>query len=290
MGGPHAVERRAVLKILLHAIKYPSYTVNGVLLGSIKDGVVSVSDAVPLVHTFTTLVPTFETALFQACAGGAEGGGLDLWGWPRSHGIPPSRAAARVTPARPCPQVDAHCKTVPGLGVVGYYQVNSKPADAQLSGTGRNFASKVAALHPGSIALVVRWRGPGADEARALVVCLSAGLVGWVGGGLFCEAHVVLRARAHACVCVQERGARPSAWCPAVLGAGTPTACLTALPCSWTARAWSGCWRRKLLGSRAAGLRLRCSGCSRGRGGGPSPSRHRACRCPARGCSPSWSS
>lgn len=61
----HTIERTALLKVLLHAIKYPAYGVNGVLLGSISKGKVTAVDAVPLVHNFITLVPAFETALCQ---------------------------------------------------------------------------------------------------------------------------------------------------------------------------------------------------------------------------------
>ena len=75
------VDRIAALKILLHSAKYPSSSVNGVLLGhspaeaasqaaapkTHDEGPASVhvTDAIPLFHSFLTLAPSLETALFQ---------------------------------------------------------------------------------------------------------------------------------------------------------------------------------------------------------------------------------
>ncbi len=74
------VDRIVVLKILLHSAKYPSSSVNGLLLGtssadapsqasesSTHDGqlTVHVTDAIPLLHSFLTLAPSMETALLQ---------------------------------------------------------------------------------------------------------------------------------------------------------------------------------------------------------------------------------
>ncbi|KAL6767356.1 TLA1 [Auxenochlorella protothecoides x Auxenochlorella symbiontica] len=116
MGGDHTLERTALLKILLHAIKYPAFGVNGVLLGSIANGTVTATDAVPFVHNFTTLLPAFETALCQ---------------------------------------VDNHTKTQSGVQVVGYYQANEHNKDTQLSGAGKLLATKVATLWPSAIAVVL---------------------------------------------------------------------------------------------------------------------------------------
>ena len=75
------VDRIAALKILLHSAKYPSSSVNGVLLGEAiaeassqaaapnthdeGPSSVHVIDAIPLFHSFLTLAPSLETALFQ---------------------------------------------------------------------------------------------------------------------------------------------------------------------------------------------------------------------------------
>lgn len=54
----------AYLVSLLHALKYPANTVNGVLLGSFeKDGTVQVSQALPLLHSHVALAPMMDAAL-----------------------------------------------------------------------------------------------------------------------------------------------------------------------------------------------------------------------------------
>ncbi len=75
------VDRNAALKILLHSAKYPSSSVNGILLGHAAteessqtpvpsahdEGPLSVhvTDAIPLFHSFLALAGPVETALFQ---------------------------------------------------------------------------------------------------------------------------------------------------------------------------------------------------------------------------------
>ena len=104
------VDRTALLKIVLHAAKYPCGAVNGVLLGTVAaaaaapgasppgsprgaagGAAVHVYDAVPLCHNFISLTPVLECALTQV--GGQRGGGRR--GRPRSAKQPcPSRAGA----------------------------------------------------------------------------------------------------------------------------------------------------------------------------------------------------
>ena len=76
----YTVDSKALLKILLHAAKHPSHSVNGVLLGTIAPAsgepgsprggaaqvAVTVADAIPLFHSFLSLAPALETALVQA--------------------------------------------------------------------------------------------------------------------------------------------------------------------------------------------------------------------------------
>lgn len=66
------VNALASAKILLHAAKYPTVGVNGVLLGrktakgeSSSDASVSVLDVVPLFHTNLNLAPMLDIALEQ---------------------------------------------------------------------------------------------------------------------------------------------------------------------------------------------------------------------------------
>lgn len=73
-------EHLPLLKILLHAAKHPTCTVNGVLLGSEQqgkgggEGEVRVTDIVPLFHVSCNLAAPTEVALAQvsgcvACSG-----------------------------------------------------------------------------------------------------------------------------------------------------------------------------------------------------------------------------
>jgi len=58
------LEDLAYAKIILHALKYPHQTVNGVLLGSPhSSGCVTIVDAVPLQHHWTNLTPMMEVGL-----------------------------------------------------------------------------------------------------------------------------------------------------------------------------------------------------------------------------------
>ena len=67
MSPVYACDQSAILKILLHSAKYPSASVNGVLLGRVKSDkkTVEIVDAIPLLHSFLSLAPALETALVQ---------------------------------------------------------------------------------------------------------------------------------------------------------------------------------------------------------------------------------
>jgi hypothetical protein len=53
----------AYTKIIVHAFKHPHARVNGVLLGTIEGKEVEVTDAVPLLHHWTSLSPMMEIGL-----------------------------------------------------------------------------------------------------------------------------------------------------------------------------------------------------------------------------------
>ena len=58
----------AYAKIILHAARYPHAAINGVLLANkddIKNKIICVVDAIPLFHSFLTLAPMLEAALYQ---------------------------------------------------------------------------------------------------------------------------------------------------------------------------------------------------------------------------------
>ncbi len=81
------VDQTALLKIVLHAAKYPTVAVNGVLIGRVSSKqsatssppgsprggpAVHVFDAIPVCHNFITLTPMLECALAQVSAPGSR--------------------------------------------------------------------------------------------------------------------------------------------------------------------------------------------------------------------------
>lgn len=48
---------------ILHAARYPSNTVLGLLIGTSSSGSIVVEDAIPLVHRYTSLSPTTELGI-----------------------------------------------------------------------------------------------------------------------------------------------------------------------------------------------------------------------------------
>jgi hypothetical protein len=65
MGVSYALSEEAYLTVLLHAAKYPSCTVCGVLLGQSAGGSVTVQTALPMFHLSMLLAPCVDTALTQ---------------------------------------------------------------------------------------------------------------------------------------------------------------------------------------------------------------------------------
>jgi hypothetical protein len=67
MAKSYKIEQSGIpyIKAILHAFKYPTSSVNGVLLGTKKDSVIEISDAIPLLHTRLSLLPLLEIALMQ---------------------------------------------------------------------------------------------------------------------------------------------------------------------------------------------------------------------------------
>lgn len=131
MSRQYSLDRSALLKILLHSLKFPTTSVSGFLLGeetSATAGQTSSSstgssrllhiyDAVPVAHNFLTLTLPLETALIQ---------------------------------------LQEHCKREKKLKIVGYYQCNERLEDSDLGDVGRKVANKIETIFPSSIVLVVR--------------------------------------------------------------------------------------------------------------------------------------
>ena len=59
----------AYLVSVLHALKYPTTSVNGVLLGTFeKDGTVQVKQALPLLHSHLALAPMMDAGARMSCS------------------------------------------------------------------------------------------------------------------------------------------------------------------------------------------------------------------------------
>lgn len=100
--------RSAIIKLVLHAAKFPHTAVNGVLLGSVSGGSageqqVDIVDAVPLFHSHHSLAPALEVALAQIEAQGKAAGGLSIVGYyhanERFEDGEPSVVAKRIADA-----------------------------------------------------------------------------------------------------------------------------------------------------------------------------------------------
>jgi ER membrane protein complex subunit 8/9 len=79
------LDSAALLKILLHAAKYPASPINGLLIGTAKQlasvsdtasdssgGSLQIIDAIPLFHSFLHLSMPLETALLQVSVADAS--------------------------------------------------------------------------------------------------------------------------------------------------------------------------------------------------------------------------
>ncbi|KAF8530123.1 hypothetical protein BU17DRAFT_78696 [Hysterangium stoloniferum] len=129
MATTHTVSHQAYVKIILHAAKHPHKPVNGVLLGKKNGHLVAISDAVPLLHMWTSLSPMMEI-------------GLDL--------------------------ANIHAESQ-GLTVVGYYQATERLNDNGLAPVGEKVASKIKENFPDAIAFVLDGQKLGSDKPALLL-------------------------------------------------------------------------------------------------------------------------
>mmetsp|Transcript_22409 Transcript_22409/g.27017 ORF Transcript_22409/g.27017 Transcript_22409/m.27017 type:complete len:197 (-) Transcript_22409:826-1416(-) len=113
----YQLSQKAYIKVILHAAKHPSQSVNGVLIGtaSKENDTVEIHDAVPLFHGQLALAPMLEVALMQ---------------------------------------VDAHCSSI-NQAIVGYYHANERFDDYVLPSVGKKIADRVYANCQGACALLV---------------------------------------------------------------------------------------------------------------------------------------
>mmetsp|Transcript_26897 Transcript_26897/g.58721 ORF Transcript_26897/g.58721 Transcript_26897/m.58721 type:complete len:229 (+) Transcript_26897:144-830(+) len=108
-----------LVKILLHAAKYPHCTINGVLLGSVdgSSNSVKIVDAIPLFHVSTSLAPPTELALSQ---------------------------------------VEAYTSQSQGkLQLVGYYHSEARYQAADMGPISRRVADRISDKYPGAVAVLL---------------------------------------------------------------------------------------------------------------------------------------
>ncbi|CAG8433504.1 6721_t:CDS:2 [Ambispora gerdemannii] len=133
----HIISTKAYQKIILHAVKHPFTTVNGVLLGKYSAGnseEVTVTDAIPLFHHWTTLTPMLEVGLQQ----------VDIYA--------------------------AHHK----IRIVGYYHANENINDKSLPAFGSKIVSKIRESFTDAIALIIQNTKLSLDSPEvAILVTLS---------------------------------------------------------------------------------------------------------------------
>ncbi|EJT98251.1 UPF0172-domain-containing protein [Dacryopinax primogenitus] len=134
----YTISSLAYLKVLLHATKYPTNPVNGVLLTTSPSGAadIEVSDAVPLLHHWTSLSPMMEI-------------GLDLAG-----GFAEDN----------------------GLRIIGYYEASDRADEKTLGPIGDRIVSKIKATSPDAIALVLDAAGLSMGEAGLIPYIASPSL------------------------------------------------------------------------------------------------------------------
>ncbi|PNW83722.1 hypothetical protein CHLRE_05g240550v5 [Chlamydomonas reinhardtii] len=112
-----SADQTALLKILAHAAKYPSNSVNGVLVGTAKEGgSVEILDAIPLCHTTLTLAPALEIGLAQ---------------------------------------VESYTHITGSVAIVGYYQSDARFGPGDLPPLGRKIADKVSEHQAQAVVLVL---------------------------------------------------------------------------------------------------------------------------------------
>ncbi|KAJ6508518.1 hypothetical protein C8R45DRAFT_967702 [Mycena sanguinolenta] len=121
----YSLSAQAYFKIFFHAAKHPHSSVNGVLVGKeAPSGTISIVDAIPLLHHWTSLSPMMEI-------------GLDLAG--------------------------RHAESM-GLMLVGYYQACERLSDTALAPVGERVAGKLKNGFKDAIALVIDGEKVGSGE------------------------------------------------------------------------------------------------------------------------------
>jgi len=101
--------------LFLHCCRYPTRSLNGLLLGKASSDAVQVTQALPLFHTQISLTPMLEAALLLA---------------------------------------EEYCQQS-GLQIVGYYQANELVDDLELGPFGKRISDKIRSQTPSAAVFVV---------------------------------------------------------------------------------------------------------------------------------------
>ncbi|KJA20109.1 hypothetical protein HYPSUDRAFT_43462 [Hypholoma sublateritium FD-334 SS-4] len=147
----YTIASEAYYKIFFHAAKHPHTPVNGVLLGTLdaSRAEVTISDAVPLLHHWTSLSPMMEI-------------GLDL-----------------ATQYAESSQ----------LKVVGYYQASERVDEMSLAPVGERVAETLKAKFPDAIAFVIDNQKLGTSQSALIPYFPQPGSSSWRPAQLKPEAY-----------------------------------------------------------------------------------------------------
>ncbi|KAL6528119.1 hypothetical protein OROHE_015069 [Orobanche hederae] len=116
-GSRYEIHQNAYLKVVLHALKHRTSTVNGILLGrSSADGsAIEITDSVPLFHSHIGLLPPLEIALIM---------------------------------------IEEYCGEK-GLSIVGYFHANERYDDFELPSVAMNIGDHITQYFPQAAVLLL---------------------------------------------------------------------------------------------------------------------------------------
>ncbi|RZC45856.1 hypothetical protein C5167_038806 [Papaver somniferum] len=118
MGGElkYEIGQNAYIKLVLHALKHKTSSVNGILIGRIgKDDVIEISDSIPLSHSQIGLLPALELALIQ---------------------------------------IEEHYGSQ-GMSVVGYYHGNERYDDVELGNVAKRIGDQIHKYFPQAVVILL---------------------------------------------------------------------------------------------------------------------------------------
>ncbi|KAH0937604.1 hypothetical protein HID58_005065 [Brassica napus] len=136
----YEISQNAYIKLVLHSLRHKTAAVNGVLVGRISpndEGVVEISDSVPLFHSNLPLLPPLEISLIM---------------------------------------IEQHY-VAQGLSVVGYFHANQRFDDVEVSGVAKNIGDHISRYFPHAPILLLNNKklealSQGKDRSPVMQVCI----------------------------------------------------------------------------------------------------------------------